>query len=354
MKAREIFAKTMPFVWAKLLLGLATVLVSIILFAIIVGIALMFRETEAGTVVLIVGFTIWLSAIKVVSFILNHYFGYLVKAGHIAVITEAVTTGRVPDNQVAYGKQMVMDRFIETNVYFLIDKLVNGAVRQIQKGVRKVGSFIGMVPGMKNVMGIITSIINLFISIALGYVDECCLGWSFYKKDQGRFKSAADGVVIYWHNWKTLFKDAAKTTAIVIILLIVGTLLFFLLFITIFSFIELVPLKVGLFFIAIFLAWAVKSAFIDSYVLVKMMVSYMEVAPTTVITFDLYDKLCTMSNKFKELFTKGKAESPTPATANNPTNPDNSTENKPVFCGECGAQNNKGERFCGSCGKPLA
>jgi len=29
-------------------------------------------------------------------------------------------------------------------------------------------------------------------------------------------------------------------------------------------------------------------------------------------------------------------------------------EEKPVFCGECGAKNEKGTKFCGECGKPIA
>jgi len=29
-------------------------------------------------------------------------------------------------------------------------------------------------------------------------------------------------------------------------------------------------------------------------------------------------------------------------------------EDKPVFCGECGAKNVRGTKFCGSCGKPIA
>ena len=42
--------------------------------------------------------------------------------------------------------------------------------------------------------------------------------------------------------------------------------------------------------------------------MVKMMVSYMEVAPSTQITFDLYEKLCKLSSKFKSLFNKGQEE----------------------------------------------
>jgi hypothetical protein len=95
--------------------------------------------------------------------------------------------------------------------------------------------------------------------------------------------------------------------------------------------------------------------------MVKMMVSYMQEAPTTVITFDLYGKLCQLSGKFKKLFDKGQSESPTPqpayaaagavgtVQAAAPTGGDN-----PMFCGECGAKNESGTKFCGGCGMLMA
>jgi hypothetical protein len=61
-------------------------------------------------------------------------------------------------------------------------------------------------------------------------------------------------------------------------------------------------------FIDAMMALAVKFAFIDGYILVKMMVSFMEVAPSTVLKVDLYDTLCAASSKFQELYEKGKNE----------------------------------------------
>ncbi len=56
--------------------------------------------------------------------------------------------------------------------------------------------------------------------------------------------------------------------------------------------------------LGLMIAVTVKVAFIDSYMLVKVMQNYMETAPTTEITFDLYEKLCKISRKFKKLFQK--------------------------------------------------
>ncbi|MDR2952461.1 MAG: hypothetical protein LBU82_04380 [Treponema sp.] len=305
MKPGEIFSKTLPFVWAKLLLGLATVLGSIVIFAILMGIAWLLKNDG----VFMVMFFIWLAGTATINFLLNHYIGYLVKAGHIAVITEAVTTGIIPKNQVEYGKQMVKERFLTSNIYFVVDKLVSRAVSQIQRGVERVGGMMSVIPGMNAAV----NIGKMFIAIALGYIDECCLGYTFFRREQGAFKSAADGVVIYWQNWKKLLKDAAKTTVMVIVLVVVVTLAAFLLFAGLFRLLGWNGFVA--FILAVLVAWAVKKAFVDSYILVNMMASYMEVAPETKITFDLYEKLCGISAKFKELFNKGQQETPALAAA---------------------------------------
>jgi hypothetical protein len=353
MKPGEIFKKTMPFCWAKLLLGLVTVVASVIVFAILMGIAFLFRSAEVGFIF----FFVWLFVTLLIDFVIRHYIGFLIKAGHIAVITEAVVSGRVPDNQVAYGKQKVKERFATSNVYFAVIKLVKAAVKQLQRQFERVGNTLGrLVPGMNAVV----SLGKLFIGIALGYIGECCLGYTFLKKEQGAFRSAADGVVIYAQNWKKLLKDAAVTTAIVIGLVVLSTLVAFL-----FSgliFVQLIGWNWFVaFVIACFIAVVIKTAFIDSYIMIKMMVSYMEEAPKTVITFDLYGKLCGLSGKFKQLFNKGQQEDPTLQTAYaaapvmpvNPPLPPAITGDKPLFCGECGAKNTRGTKFCGGCGKPL-
>jgi hypothetical protein len=353
MKPGEIFAKTMPFVWAKLLLGLAVIVASIVIFAILMGIAYLIKSEMFYFIM----FIIWLSATGAANFFLKHYIGYLVKAGHIAVIAEAVTGGKVPNNQVKYGMGKVKERFLESNVYFVIDKLVAGAVKQLQRAVEKVAGLGSFIPGMNY----ITNIAKMFIGIALGYIDECCLGWTFLKKDQGAFKSACDGVVIYAQNWKQLLKDAAKTTAIVVILVAAITLLSFIIF---FSLFRLFGWQGALgqfvaFLLAVFTAVAVKGAFIDSYILVKMMFSYIEVAPNTKITVDIYNNLCGLSSKFKELFAKGQQESGftpklAPAAAGGRSKKAATVaKDKLIFCGECGAKNERGKKFCSECGKLL-
>lgn len=287
----------MIFVWLKLALGGAIFLVSLILLAICLGLG-----SLGGGNGMIFAFVIWLLLTAAISGIVNRYIGYMLKAGHVAMVTTAVTTGTLPENQLQAATAIVKERFLTANVYFVVDRLVSGAVSQLQRGLQKIDDLLGKIPGVS----LIVSFAQLFVQIALGYVDECCLGYTFLHKEQSAFKSAADGVVIYFQNWKKLLKDAAIMALIVMGLSFLAWILPFLLFTAIFAAFGIhwiFALIVGVIISAV-----IKSAFIDSWMMVKMMVSYMEVAPTTQITFDLYDKLCKLSSKFKSLFTKGQQE----------------------------------------------
>lgn len=301
MNVKDVYVKTMKFNFIKLGLGAAVTAISMLLLLMFGGIAVM-CDNQIVTLAMI---AIWCFATGATYKIIMNYIGYLIKAAHVAVISEAVTTGQIPENMVETGKNMVKERFVETNVYLVLDKLVSGAVKQLQKAVGSVGNALDFIPGMSN----ITSILQTFIGISLGYVDECCLGYSFLQKDKGAFEAGCDGVVIYFQNAKHLLKNAAVTTIVVLLSTFLAWIVPFILLSLIFSALEWNMMIA--FILAVIISICIKVAFVDSYMLVKMMFSYMEVAPQTQISFDLYEKLCKLSNSFKKLWQKAKA----PATA---------------------------------------
>lgn len=299
MKTKDVYLKTMKFVWLKLALGAAITLVS----TIILGIFMLIGYAIGGPGIAIM-LVFWMMLTSGIYRFAMYYVGYMLKAGHIAVIAKAVSTGQVPENQFEYGKQMVASRFAGANVYFVVDRLVSGAVHQLQRVVGKVGGALDVIPGMDS----ITSVLQTFIGIALGYVDECCLGYCFINEKEGAFKASCDGVVIYYQNIKKLLKDAAVTTLVVIVTTFIAWLFPFIFILGIFRILHWN--MIAAIILAFIVAIVIKTAFIDSYMMVKMMVSYMEVAPSTEITYDLYDKLCKLSGKFKKLFNKAKEEGP--------------------------------------------
>ena len=221
------------------------------------------------------------------------------------MVTTAVPTGSLTEDLLGSAKAMVSARYLTANVYFAVDRLVSGAVSQLQKGLQKIDDLLGKIPGVS----FLVSFAQMFVHIALNYVDECCLGYTFLHKDQSAFKSAADGVVIYFQNWKKLLKDAAVMTLAVMVVSFLAWLLPFMIFSGIFALLNIHWMFAAL--LSIIVAAILKSAFVDSFLMVRMMVSYMEVAPSTEITFDLYGKLCKLSDKFTSLFDKGQQEQQT-------------------------------------------
>lgn len=301
MKTKDLYFGTMKFVWLKLALGAALTLGAIILFALFALIGSLFGQGGAA-----VGFILWLiSSVALYRFAMS-YVGYLIKAGHVAVIAEAISSGAIPENQFEWGKNAVKSRFAMSNVYFVIDRLVSGAVRQLQNGVENIASLFDAIPGISSV----AAFVKLFIGVALGYIDECCLGYCFLQKDEGAFKSSCDGVVIYFQNAKHLLKNALKVSAVVMLTTLVALVIPAALFLLLFKAIGWSPLAAII--LAVFVAAFVRSAFIDSYIMIDMMKHYMDVVPETEISFDLYGKLCRLSGKFKKLFEKAKAETPEP------------------------------------------
>lgn len=297
MKTKDVYLKTMKFVWLKLALGAAMIVFSLLTLAICLLLGSLGNGGGLG-----IAFIIWLILVCGAYAGAERYIGYMLKAGHVAMVTTAVTTGTLPENQLEAAKQMVKERFVAANVYFFVDRMVSGAVSQLQRGLQKVDNLLGDIPGVSAIV----SFAQMFVHIALGYIDECCLGYTFLHKEQSACKSAADGVVIYFQNWKKLLKDAAVTTLIVMGITLVAWVIPFAIFAAIFG--ALGVHWIFAFVIAVMFAAVMRSAFIDSYMMVKMMVSYMEVAPATQITFDLYGKLCNLSGKFKRLFDRGQQE----------------------------------------------
>ncbi len=300
MKANEVYSKTMKFVWLKLAMGGCVLLISAVLGLIMFGIAAAADSDELFSIMMLV----WLILSAACLGIAEHFIGYILKTGHVAVVTTIVTTGKVPEDQFAYGKEMVMKNFPTAAAYFAVDKLVAGAVKEINKGLDVVGNLLGKIPGMESVVSFLQS----FVSIALGNVDECCLAYTFYRTDQSALESSVDGVVIYFQNWKTVLKDALKVTFITMLVSAIAWIILMVILVGILAVTGMPGFNA--FFVAFIFALlaviVVKSAVMDSYAMVCMVCSYMQVAPTTELTFDLYDKLCKLSAKFKSLFQKSK------------------------------------------------
>ncbi len=119
----------------------------------------------------IIGFVLTAGTI----YVLREYLLYVVKAGHIAVMVHLVDGRDVPDgqNQIAYARKIVTQRFAEANILFVVDQLVKGAIRAVT-GLTGGISALLPIPGLEGLVRFINTVIRL----SLTYVDEIILGYN--------------------------------------------------------------------------------------------------------------------------------------------------------------------------------
>ena len=292
MKAKDIWLGTMKFNWIKLGVGLGFDMVALILLIVCCAIGAVIGEFIGAYV----AFLVWGFTVFKLYHVVSDYVSYMIKSAHIACMAVAVQEGKIPENMVETGAQLVKERFVSSNVYIGVDKLVGGAVGQLQRTVGKIGGFLDFIPGMENAV----EILQKFIGIFLGYVDECCLGYTFVNKDQNAWKSACDGVCIYFQNVKTFLKEAVKITFIVMVFTTVVAIIAMLLMLGLVGIFN-VP-SLGAVVLGIMVALTLKEAFVDSYIMCQMLTVFLQVAPQTELSVDVYGKLCGLSSKFKEMW----------------------------------------------------
>lgn len=99
MTTNSIFFRTLSFCWLKLGLGVLNIIIDAVLLGILLGIGVLFNSEGVFAIMLMV----WLGCIGLVNFLMNHYLGYMVKAGHVAVIAESFRTGEIPTAPITSG-----------------------------------------------------------------------------------------------------------------------------------------------------------------------------------------------------------------------------------------------------------
>ncbi|MGI6084110.1 MAG: hypothetical protein ACOYIF_01535 [Acetivibrionales bacterium] len=311
MKPSAIITKTFPFMLIRLLAYLVFFIGICIYTAIVIWIL---GAIKPEGFFAFISFAIFGGGGWAIYRFVRDYINYMIKAAHVAVIADMAVKGGVPDgfNMYNYGVSKVKKFFVASNVLFAVDRLINGSVRQIQRVFGGIGEFLKFIPGVKA----LTQILNMFVDIVLSYIDECILAYIFLNEGQNVWKSAADGVVLYAQNWKTILKTGAKILAFLVAFFLVSFLIFNGIFAGIFNGID--SLEGGL---AMPIAWTLTVAFVlvlkwailDSIIMIYMMTNYLKVAYGAQPSYDLYSKLQGMSKKFKELFGKSQESQNTAA-----------------------------------------
>ncbi len=295
-----MMVKTAPILLVRLGVSLLFWLAAIIYLAITGGVAYLIGQAIDWLGVLL--FIIALVGIAPLYNLAYRYVFYMIKAAHIAVISELLTNGKLPDgvSQLAWGKQRVTERFGETNVMFVIDELVNGVVNAFTWTVYSITSWL---PG--DTIRQLVGVINTIIRFALGYIDEAILARRFYA-EQGNdspWVNARDGLVLYGMVWKPILINAVALMLISYLPFLAALLLFSA---PIGFLVNLFSQQAAVVSVLAILgfAWLMKVAVGDAFAMTAIIAAYHRETAGLTPNPEVAAKLDAASDKFKEITQK--------------------------------------------------
>jgi hypothetical protein len=233
---------------------------------------------------------------------LVRYFLYLLKAGHIAVLTELISKGSIGDgheHMFAYGKRVVTQRFGQMNVMFALDLLVGGIVAAFNRTLDWIASLLP-VPGLRDVTGLV----NQVVRSATTFIDETILSYSLARGDNDVYRASRDGIIYYAQN----SQDVLKTGLWIVVLDKVSMVLTWLVMLLPAILIGMVlPDSIkgaGILFTLLLsgmFAWAVRGAFLQPLFLTMIMIKFHVCVQGQAIEPEWDEQLSRISGKFVEL-----------------------------------------------------
>lgn len=304
LSSGQIFNKTFIFVLLKILLSAASFLASIIVLSIIAAI------TDNA----LIEAAVWLVLTVGITFAINYFVGYYVKAGHVAAVTDAASVGLVPDDVLKVSINTVKERFPTCNDYFLYRKSLNGSINQLQKTLNVFAARYRHII----VVGSLISLLQTFVGTALNFMIDCCMGYTFWKDGKGLYTSASDAAVIYNLSWKRLFDKALMLAVQIIVAMVLVFLVIFCIFVPLFTSVynsDIMAGALGAVSLGFFTVSAIKNGIIDSDLMIKTMSAYFDEAKYIELAADDYAQACKASPKYQALYNKAQSENNTAANA---------------------------------------
>lgn len=211
MTAVGLLLKTSPYIAVRFCLLVGVTLVSIVWFGVTVGGAGFLGEKVHPWI----GWGWFLAGCGVYGWVWSmvvRYALYLIKAGHIAVLTELITTGSIhngAEGMFSYGKRIVTERFAEVHVLFALDVLVDGVVGAFNRSLEWVSALLP-IPGLHQLTRVVTAVIHA----ATTYLDETILSYNLARGEDNPWRGGRDGLLYYCQNNREVLKTAAWCVAL--------------------------------------------------------------------------------------------------------------------------------------------
>lgn len=244
--------------------------------------------------------------------IVARYALYLIKCGHIAVLTELIVhgkTGNDGEGLFAYGKRVVTERFGQVNILFAMDVLVEGVVRAFNRTLDWIGHLLP-VPGMQGLMNLVKAI----LFSAATYLDETIFSYLLARGETNPWRGGQDGLVYYCQNAKPVLKTAIWVVILdkLFTLVLWGLMLLPALLIA-----KLIGGATGIWAVGIAVLFAAnaRAAFLEPLFLIMVMTTFHVSVENQPINPEWDARLDRLSGKFRDLKAKAAAWVPGPPAA---------------------------------------
>jgi hypothetical protein len=313
--AVNLLFKTMPYAMVRFAILLSVSIATVIWWVVAVGgWAFLGAKIHPG-----VGFGWFLVACLIYGSLWQwvvRYALYLLKCGHIAVLTELMTEGRIGDGSrgmFAHGKEVIRSRFGQVTALFGVDVLIKGVVRTFNRTLGSLADFLP-IPGLSSVVGFV----NAVVYAATTYLDETIFSYGLARRDTNPWASAKDGLIYYAQNSKEILKTGVW---IVVLDKVLTVVVWAIMLAPAFLVAWVLPrawVGVGFWFVlgfAALLAGNVRAAFLKPVFLVMIMAKFHVQVENQPINQEWDERLTGMSDKFRKIVEQARNYRPVPAPA---------------------------------------
>jgi hypothetical protein len=232
---------------------------------------------------------IWMTVVR--------YSLYLIKCGHIAVLTELITTDKISSGDKGmfqHGKDVVTEKFGQVNVLFALDALITGVVNAFNRTLDFVSSILP-IPGLHA----LTNIVEGVLRAATTYIDETIFSYNLARGEENPWRGGRDGLIYYCQNCKEILKTAAFCVVIDYVLTAIA---WFVMLAPAAVLTYILPFIGGWsFLVAILFAMNFRQAVLKPLFLIMIMTKFHVSVRGQAINLEWDERLAGISNKFGEI-----------------------------------------------------
>jgi hypothetical protein len=293
--------RTLPYAVTRFLVLLAVSIALIVWLVVMIGgaawlgahVATAFGWVWAIGCLALAGF-VWSTLLR--------YALHLIECGHVAVLTELITRGSLPDpaeGQFAYGKRVVLARIGQETLLYGLNALVRGIVQSLHNTLDWLAQILP-IPGLEGV----SRLVDIVLRGATRYLDKAIFSYNLARGDEDVWRSSREGLVYYAQNVRPIL----KTTIWSVLLERVLTVLLFLVLLAPAAAVTLaLPASVreigGLMtvLVAILLAGPLRAAFVKPLFMTMMIVRFHSAIEGQAINPEWDARLASISGQFRDM-----------------------------------------------------